>query len=178
MTQADSADALKAYQVMAGETDGLLAIFVFQYAPYEGGKGRVFWVKDKLGIDIPVITCRYSLWFHKSKAKLSGTPAKIARLIRDTVASTPDDQLPRYDWVICHAWSFFKNVPGNDEAAEDLDLDTGASMGGVRGYGPATWSAQRLPDDIRVISPPELAWRIRMQHNPEQTRQLLQERPR
>jgi hypothetical protein len=174
MIHADSPDALKAYEVMAGETDGLLAIFVFQYNPYEGGQGKVFWVKDKRGLDVPVITCRYSIWYHKAKAPLAGTPAKVARLIKDTVASTPAENLPRYDWIICHAWSYFKQTPGNDEAAEDLDIDTGKAEGGVRGYSPAYWSAQRLPQDIRVISPPELAWRIRMQHDPEQTKQLLQ----
>jgi hypothetical protein len=31
-----SADALKAYDVMPGQTDSLLAILVFQYAPYDG----------------------------------------------------------------------------------------------------------------------------------------------
>ena len=41
-------------------TDGLLAMLVFQYAPYEAGAGKVFWVKDRLGLDVPVITARYS----------------------------------------------------------------------------------------------------------------------
>jgi hypothetical protein len=173
MTKADSPDAMKAYDVIAKQTDGLLAIMVFQYDPYEGGQGKVFWVQDKRGIDIPVITCRYSLWYGRAKAKLSGTPAKVARLITDTVKDTPAADLPRYDWVICHAWSYFKKSPGNDEAAEDLDIADGAQLGGKRGYSPAVWSAQRLPDSIRLISPPEMAWRLRMKHNPEQTRQLL-----
>jgi hypothetical protein len=37
-----SDDALKAYATFAGETDGLLGILAFQYAPYEGSEFRVF----------------------------------------------------------------------------------------------------------------------------------------
>jgi GTP-binding protein Era len=42
----------------------------------------------------------------------AGTPARIAREIRQTVATTPPAGLPRYDWVIAHAWSYFKASPG------------------------------------------------------------------
>jgi hypothetical protein len=43
----DSADALKAYEVIARQTDGLLAILVFQYDAYEAGAGKTFWVKRR-----------------------------------------------------------------------------------------------------------------------------------
>ena len=49
----DSPDARKAYEVFASQTDGLLAIFVFQYSPYEAGAGETFWVKDRNGIELP-----------------------------------------------------------------------------------------------------------------------------
>ena len=49
----DSPDARKAYEVFASQTDGLLAIFVFQYSPYEAGAGKTFWVKDRNGIELP-----------------------------------------------------------------------------------------------------------------------------
>ena len=45
----DSPDALEAYETIARETDQLLAILVFQYAPYEAGAGKTFWVKDRRG---------------------------------------------------------------------------------------------------------------------------------
>ncbi len=51
LAKVDSADALKAYEVIARQTDGLLAILVFQYDAYEAGAGKTFWVKDRNGIE-------------------------------------------------------------------------------------------------------------------------------
>ncbi len=62
----DSADALKACKVFASQTDGLLAILAFQYDRYEAGAGKIFWVKDRNGIEVPVITARYSIWEHEN----------------------------------------------------------------------------------------------------------------
>ena len=42
----DSPDAQRAYEELASQTDGLLAILVFQYDPYQGGAGKTFWVKE------------------------------------------------------------------------------------------------------------------------------------
>ena len=172
VSQFDSPDAHKAYEVVAGQTDGLLAILVFQYSPYEAGMGRIFWVRDRKGVELPVITARYSIWEHQNSRPRSGTPAKVAREIRQTVETTPPEHLPRYDWVIAHAWSYFKQAPGADENAEDLPQENAAAQGGVRGYSPVTWCAARLQPGIRVISPEEMVWRIRMQHNPVQTKAL------
>jgi len=172
-TQCDSPAARQACQVFAGQTDGLLAIFALQYSPYEGGAGKTFWVKDRNGIEVPVITARYSIWEHANSRSRSGTPAKIAREIRETVEKAPPAQLPRYDWVIAHAWSYFKRASGNDENAEDMTQENAAAQGGVRGYSPVVWCAERLPAGVRVVSPEELAWRIRMQHNPSQTKRLM-----
>ncbi len=173
MAKVDSPDALKSYEVFARETEGLLAIFVFQYDPYEGGAGKTFWVKDKAGIDVPVISARYSLWEHANKRPHAGTPARVARLIQETVASTPSAEGPRFDWVIDHVWSFFRKAPGSEEDAENMPQEGADARGGVRGYTPVVWCAERLPKDIRVVSPEELVWRIRMKHNPEQTKQVL-----
>jgi hypothetical protein len=165
-----SPDARKACEVFAAQTDALLAILVFQYAPYEGGAGQAFWVQDRRGVDVPVITARYSIWEHANHRPRSGTPAKVAREIRATVAATPPDQLPRYDWVIAHAWSYFRPALGADQDAENLPQSQAADHGGQRGYAPVTWCAQRLQNDIKVVSPEELIWRIRMKHDPRQTR--------
>ncbi len=169
----DSPDALKAYATIAGQTDGLLGILVFQYDQYEAGAGKVFWVKDRNGVEIPVVSARYSIWNHLNNRPRAGTPAKVAREIRQSVERTPMTGQPRYDWVIAHAWSWFEKSPGLDETAEDAPQDNAGSRGGVRGYAPATWCAERLPSSIRTVLPEELLWRIRMQHNPEQTRILL-----
>ena len=169
----DSPDAQRAYEELASQTDGLLAILVFQYDPYQGGAGKTFWVKDRNGIEVPVIIARYSIWEHANRRERAGTPAKIARKIVEMVENTPPWQVPRYDWVICHAWSYFKKASGLDENAENLAQENAANQGGLRGYSPVTWCAERLPPGIRVIGPEELVWRLRMQHDPSQTKRLL-----
>lgn len=170
----DSRDAMKAYEVFAQATDGLLGIFAFQYAPYEAGAGKTFWVKDARGVEIPVITARYSIWEHASGRKRAGTPAKVAREIHEAVAASDK---PRYDWVISHAWSFFRKADGNDEHAEEMPQADARQNGGVRGLTPTTWCADRLPQTVRVVGPEELVWRIRMQHDPATTRRLIDETP-
>jgi len=177
LTRLDSPAAFKAYEVLAGQTDGLLAILVFQYDRYEAGAGKIFWVKDRNGIEVPVITARYSIWNHANGRERSGTPAKVAREIRQTVGNTPSGDLPRYDWVIAHAWSWFKQSSGDGENVEDMPQENAAAQGGERGYAPVLWCTQRLPADIRAVGPEELIWRIRMKHNPQQTRKLIQSWP-
>jgi hypothetical protein len=169
----DSPEARNAYELFASQTDGLLAIFVFQYAPYEAGAGEIFWVKDHNGVELPVITARYSIWEHSNGRERSGTPAKVAREIKQTVEKTPPDKLPRYDWVIAHVWSYFKKSPGIDEDAENMSQEKVEAKAGIRGYLPAVWCAERLPANIRVISPEEMVWRIRMKHDSSQTKELM-----
>ena len=173
----DSPDALKAYGVFAGQTDGLLAILVWQYDCYEAGAGKVFWVKDRHGVEVPVISARYSIWNHTNGRPRAGTPAKVAREIRQTVENTPAAELPRYDWVNTHAWSWFRKAPGAGEDAEDMPQENAQAQGGERVYGPVLWCVERLPAGIRTVGPEELIWRIRMKHNPRQTRKLIQHWP-
>ena len=178
VTKFDSPDALKSYEVFAGQTGGLLAILVWQYDRYEAGAGKVFWVKDRNGVEVPVVSARYSIWHHTNHRPRSGTPAKVAREIRQTVENAPPAELPRYDWVNAHAWSWFKKAPGAGEDAEDMPQENAEAQGGKRGYAPVTWCAERLPSNIRTVGPEELIWRIRMKHDPEQTKKLIQEWPR
>jgi len=177
MSKLDSPDAQKAYAVIAGQTAGLLAILVFQYDRYEAGAGRVFWVKDQAGMELPVISARYSIWNHQNEHPRSGTPAKVAREIRETIAKMSATESPRYDWVNVHAWSWFKLAPGADENAEDMPQETSKSKGGKAVYSPALWCAERLPSSIRVVGAEEMAWRMRMVHNPAQTRKLIENWP-
>jgi hypothetical protein len=170
VAQHDSANARKAYEVFARETEGLLGILIFQYAPYEAGAGKTFWVKDRAGLDLPIVTTRYSIWENSNQRPRSGTPAKVAREIRESAGQSP---APRYDWVIAHAWSYFKPAPGSDETAENIPQENAHLHNVARGYTPVEWSAQRLPSNIRVITPEELLWRIRMQHNPQQTTNVI-----
>ena len=178
----DSPDALKAYATIIGQTDGLLAVLAFQYSPYNAGGGKVFWFRDARGIDIPVITLRYQVWWNLNHRANTGTPAKVAREIRESVAGAAPEELPRNDWAMGNVWAYFKPETGNDEDAENLPLKkalpAGASyerLGGVRGYAPLAWCAQRLPDSIRVVPADEMAWRVRMRHDPVQTQRLMAE---
>ena len=172
VSRPDSVDARKSYEVFAGATEGLLAIFVFQYSPYEGGAGKTYWVKDRAGTEIPVITARYSLWEHSNHRPRSGTPAKIAREITESVHAAATK--PRYDWIDVHAWSYFQRGEGNADDAENMPQHDAQAHGGVRGYTPAVRCAERLPDHIRVLGPEDLAWRVRMQHDPEATKRVIE----
>jgi hypothetical protein len=169
----NSPDAHKACEVIASQTDELLGILAFEYDAYEAGAGKTFWVKDRNGIEVPVISARYSIWEHSNYRPRAGTPARIAREIRDTVDKTRPSELPRNDWVISHAWSWFRRAPGTDEEAENLPQFNARASGGVRGYLPVTWCGERLPGGIRVISPEELIWRLRIKHDPAQTKQFM-----
>jgi hypothetical protein len=170
-----SADALKAYATFASQTDGLVAILVFQYSPYEGGEGRVYWVADRAGVEIPVITARYSIWAHSNDRPRSGTPARVAHEIDKSVMNAPAAELPRYDWVIDHVWSYFRQAPGSDEDAENMPQRDDQLRGGVRGLTPVQWCAEGLPASIRVVCPEELAWRVRMKHNAAATMRVINE---
>src|SRR6185369_1811223 len=99
----------------------------------EAGAGKTFWVRDRNSIELPVIAARYSIWEHANDRPRAGTPSKIAREIRETVERTAPTEDPRYDWVICHAWSWFKKSSGPDENAENLSQTDAAAQGGVRG---------------------------------------------
>ena len=46
----------EAYQAFVDANDRLEGIIALQYSPYAGGGGEVFWVTNKNGYDIPVIT--------------------------------------------------------------------------------------------------------------------------
>jgi len=171
----DSEASLKAFETYARNMDGLLGILAFQYSPYEGGAGRVLWVKDSHDRVVPVVSARYSLWENASRRPRAGTPAKVAREIRDTLAAADAEGRQSLDWIITHAWSYFKNAPGTDEDAENMDQKDAPQQGGVRGYGPVGWCVDRLPDNVRVVLPEELLWRIRMQKDPAQTDAAMRE---
>jgi hypothetical protein len=111
VTKLNSADALEAYRVFAAQTDGLLAILAFQYDCYEAGAGETFWVKDRNGVEVPVISARYSIWEHTNRLARSGTPAKVAREIRETVQRARAGELPRFDWVNSTSGPIFVRRP-------------------------------------------------------------------
>ena len=164
-------DTVKACEIFARQTDGLLGILTFQYDAYEAGAGKTFWVKDRRGVEVPVVSARYSIWSQANRPR-AGTPARIAREIWQSVEKTSRQELPRYDWVIAHVWSYFQKAVGTNELAEE-PAQNGRAEGKVRGYSPVEWCAARLPVNIRVLGPEELFWRIRMNHDATETRKLI-----
>ncbi len=164
----DSPNALEAYQIYAEEMDGIVGIMAIQYHPYEGGDGAVYWVKNKRGIEIPVVTAKYAIWAHQNRGN-KGTPARVARIINEHAQTFQQDNQKLLAWGIVHAWSRFKESPGSDEDAENVK----AGESGQWGLTPVKWCVERIDPEVKVISPEELLWRIRMEYNPEQTRQEI-----
>lgn len=147
--------AMKAYRIYAEEIEDLTGMIAVQYSPYNGGQGKTFWVKNKKGVEIPVVTAKYQLWTDLPKPG-SGGPAELAGWINnDNKQSTPESR--QLNWTIVHAWSSF-NKPGAEKA---------------RGVTPVAWTKDQVEKGTRVVSIEELLWRIRMQHNAAETRKVI-----
>jgi len=157
-----SADALAGYKAFADANDQLEGIIVMQYSPYAGGNGEIYWVTNKQGYDIPVITVKYSLWnFGSQNHQFEGTPAYIASKLKT------DDKSP-FSVIAVHAWSTFKDLG----ATSDLTAEN-ASGGNMKGAGAAKLLTNHLSNDFEVVNVQELIWRVRNQYKPEQTSKYL-----
>ncbi len=166
---AGTPEAIEAYEIFAREIDNLTGMFAIQYeTSYQARDGEIFWVKNKKGIEIPVVTCKYVIWANFN-APRAGTPARIARLINEEAADATQDK-PMLDWAMVHAWSGFKKIADNHETAENATFMAPGTKAGVT---PVKWCIDRLDNDVKVVSPEELLWRIRMHHHPAQTRKAL-----
>ncbi|MDR3194056.1 MAG: hypothetical protein LBT76_02025 [Tannerella sp.] len=156
-----SPEAMEAYRLFAEENDQLEGILAYQYTPYAAGAGDIFWVTNKKGYDIPVITIKYSLWNEPHLREREGTPKYIAGCL------DRDRNNPEFNLVCIHAWSQFADLGKDcDELAETKD-------GSIRGPGVAGLLEQHLDDSYEVVSLEELIWQIRMKHRPEQTKRYL-----
>jgi len=169
-----SQEAQNAYAVFAKEIKGLVGMIAFQYYPYDGGNGRIFWVKNAKGIEIPVVTATHSIWANAYWPR-GGTPAKIARLIKKRSEEKRGTE-ENFSVVATHAWSYFQEAPGDDETAENIPHDAPAHVKrkGHRGLAPVKWCIERFGEDIKVVSAEELMWWLRMKHNPQRTQELIQ----
>lgn len=128
-----------------------------QYYPYDGGAGKIFWVKNSLDIEIPVLTVRYSLWKGANWPR-GGSPDKVARLINKTATEYEINNKKSFGVVSVHAWSRFRDP-------KDSSMLSGPQIAQV--------CAEKLAPGINVVTLEELLWRIRMKHNPSQTKQLI-----
>ena len=157
-----SEEAARGYQAFVDANDMLEGIIVLQFTPYAGGAGEIFWVKNQNGVDIPVITVRYSLWnFRNRNHPREGTPAFIA----DKLKSEADDIT--FSVISVHAWSSFNDVgPTDDFLIENQG-------GNRRGASAAKLLANHLDERFEVVGVQELVWRVRMHHRESQTKKYL-----
>lgn len=142
----NSAATREACQAYADANDRLEGIILLQYSPYAGGAGQVFWVTNRAGYDIPVITTRYTLWDRIHERE--GSPSFIAGQLKD---GAEDES---FSAVCVHAWSRFE--------------------GGACGADAARQCAEALDERFEVVNMQELVWRLRMNRRPEQTLRYLQ----
>ena len=135
----------EAYQAFVDANDRLEGIIALQYSPYAGGGGEVFWVTNKNGYDIPVITVRYSLWDRIHERE--GSPDFIASKLK------AEAQVESFSAICVHAWSRFE--------------------GNAHGAAAARLCAGKLDGRFAVVNMQELVWRLRMSRHPEQTLEYL-----
>ncbi len=144
-----SAAAQAAYQVFAEEIESLAGMLVMDYVPYHKGGGEIHWAKTRDGIEIPAVTARFCMWENMNRPN-SGSPEQIATFINE-------DKSP-HSWTAVHAWSRH----GEKE---------------IRGTAAAAACVDHLDSEVHAVTPEEMIWRIRMEHHPEQTQMLLEQRP-
>lgn len=169
--------SMEYYEAFIKANDQLEGILIIQYSPYADGQGRVFWFKNSKGWDIPVVCSRYSIWnCGGSNQPFEGSPKYIADKLKSSAAENI-----RHSSICVHCWSKFydkgtecgptdENVPNQDAVSWDApDI--------VFSAGAAALTIKHLGADFKAINTQELVWRLRMEHNPEQTRQILNTMP-
>ncbi|MCD8276201.1 MAG: hypothetical protein LUC96_14700 [Alistipes sp.] len=165
--------AMEGYKILIEANDELDGIIAIQYSPYADGTGRVFWFTNKRGEQIPVVCTKYSVWNTGGmNHDYEGSPAFVARKLKSDPSETE-----KYSLVCVHAWSKFLDCgTTDDELAEnipDYERVSWERPDIVHSAGAAELCARRLGDDYRVINAQELIWRMRMDHDPANTKKAL-----
>ena len=151
-----SEGAKEAYRIFTRQIEELVGMVAIQYAPYDGGNGEVFWYPNKNGIDIPVMTVKYSLWADAGWPR-GGKPDKIASLLKENASKNND---PTFSVVITHAWSQYERSKDTSEKVSGLE--------------PVKWLYDRIHEEVSVVNVEELLWRLRMAHDPSQTKHVIE----
>ena len=156
-----SKESQEAFQIYAEEMTDITGMLAVQYFPYELD-GEIYWKKNKKGIDIPIVTAKYSIWDEVNKYRpRAGTPEFVSSLINRDAISANSSHDHTLSWTIVHAWS-------------DFALSSKVSERPAVGFNPVKASEDLLIDDIKMVSANELLWRIRMKYRPGQTKQILE----
>jgi hypothetical protein len=159
----DCKAAMDAYQIYVDELEDIAGIVAVQYAPYHGGLGDVYWFKNKKGIEIPVVTAKYSMWKGlRMLEDYAGNPKTLPAKINRDIEKDKADGKKTFSWTSVHAWSQFHN-PSYPNNPDEL----------AAGVLPVKWTTEKLSKDINVVSIEELIWRLRMEHNSKETKELI-----
>jgi hypothetical protein len=165
----DSEGALMAYETFARHVPALDGILTVQYYPYSGGEGRILWVPNGRGGELPVISCRLCIWAQTGRPR-DTTPAGVAAQLNalSPGATWSEDS---FSFVMPHAWSRFRDTHGDPSlTAEEEGVDQHAEAPGTaRGVEPITWCAERLAPHVRVVTPQELVLLARLHLRTRQT---------
>jgi len=161
-----SDDAKFAYKIFAEEMDGIIGMFAVQYNPYQDSKGDIFWVRNRQGVEIPVIAPKFNVWASGKTKGTMANPQIIAGLINRDAAEGQN-----FNFSIVHAWSWYsQDADGN---VADAGFHGDKSKGDQTGVTPVEWCKKKLNKNVMVVPLDELIWRIRMQHDPVATKKLL-----
>lgn len=166
----DGPAAHAACEQFAKVLPGLLGILAFQYYPYSAGDGAIAWVKGAEGDEVPIVSCRLTLWAQTGRPR-DTTPAAAAAWLNRLPRAGGQVGADCFSWVLVHAWSRFRRVqPGAPLDAEAKDVpQEGETPGAVRGYEPALWTAERLDRWVRPVTAEELMRRVRLRLRPQAT---------
>ncbi len=173
----DSESAKEAFQVFAEEMPGLVGMIGIQYYPYNGGHGEIMWFKNKDGIEIPVVTPKYAQWNH-ADWEGGGTPAEIAQWINEEAKEKNKKGEKSFSLTSVHCWSHFQKGNPDDPKSQEIGKTKKEyrrnDHKGPCGLTPVKWGVEAIDPVVKVVSPEELIWHIRMDHNPEQTKKVIE----
>lgn len=167
LQQWDSAKGRRAYTVYARNIPDLLGMFAVSYSPYTAGRGNVIWADNGRGEETPVTSIRFAIWNHASDPGM-GDPARVASLINGMPHSGDPNTESYFSTVMIHAWSWFRE-PHEGLPAGEVDQARGGKAGTGRGACTAKWCADRLEPYVRVLTPTEYVWMLRLRRYPRVT---------
>ena len=166
----DGVEAHKACEIFASKLPGLLGIFAFQYYPYSAGKGAIHWVKGVQNDEVPIVSCRFTIWAQTGRPR-DATPAAIASHLNALPKAGEAINDDAFSWVMIHAWSRFRRAPKTaplDAEEKDVPQDR-VIPDSARGYEPGIWAVERLDSQVKPVTAAELLIRIRLRLRPRAT---------
>ena len=131
---------------------GVIGILACQYYPYSAGNGAIKWVPGIGPDEVPVISCRLTIWAQTGRPR-DTTPAGVAAQLNQLPVARERARADCFSWVMAHAWSRFrratKGAPLDAEekgvSQDKVEADT------ARGYEPVLWAAERLKPEVKAV---------------------------